>query len=462
MPASRIGHGIVRVLLVDDQRGIRRSLALLLANAGVATDEAASGAEALAALAAARYDVVISDLRMDGMSGSELLRRIRTRHPELPFILLTAYGTIESAVEAMRLGAFDYLTKPVQEQELLEKIREACSLRKSGQVADGDKSQIARSEQPQDVVALCPNMQAMLIRLERVSSTDLSVLMTGETGTGKSRFARLIHEKSGRRSKRFVSVNCASVPEPLLESELFGHTRGSFTGASQSRVGLFEEADGGTIFFDEIDMLSLAMQAKLLSVLQDREVRPVGSNRARRVDVRVICAVNRDLAQLIERGEFRQDLFFRLNGIRLHLPPLRERGDDLRVLIDRLLVGFGRKHGHPKITITPPALQVLLSYDYPGNIRQLENIMEQMVVFARPDGVVDVEALPEELSGKPSVPAAAAPDAGFSLVESERVLIEAALDRFGSLRDVARELGIGRTTLWRKLKQHNIQTVRRH
>lgn len=448
----------LHALIVDDQRGPRRSLALLLESAGMRVREAASGAEALRRLAAEPFDVLITDLRMEGMSGNELLREVKQRHPSLPVILITAYGSIESAVEAMRLGAFDYLTKPFGEADMLEKIREAHALSAAaasppppaGGEADG-------------LVASSDLMRAVTIRAERIARTDLSVLISGETGTGKSRLARYIHDRSLRAGRAFVSLNCASVPEQLLESELFGHTKGSFTGATESRQGLFETADGGTIFLDEIDTLSPAMQAKLLSVLQDRQIRRVGSNRPFAVDIRVVSASNSDLQQLIGKGQFRADLYYRVNGYRIHLPPLRERPEDLARLLDRFLAQYAGKYGRTGVRLSARARARALAYDYPGNVRQLESLAEQMVVFADPTGAVDLDAMPEEIlsaTGEAPEPAPV-PAATLNLAQTERQAIESALERCDSLAEVARSLGIGRTTLWRKLRQYNVRRTPR-
>src|SRR5574340_1716055 len=332
----------VRILLVDDQRSLRRSLALMLESAGFHTAEAADGEEALAKLQRETFDLVVTDLRMEGMSGIDLLKEIKRLRPGMPVIVITAYGSIESAVQAMRLGAFDYLSKPFSESDIVEKIHASQALRAVAGPGSGAEQLPSRLDDER-LVADSPQMAALLIKVERVARTDISVLITGETGTGKTRIARLIHAKSARSRHAFVSINCASLPEQLLESELFGHVRGSLTGATDSRAGLFEEADGGTIFLDEVDTLSPAMQAKLLSVLQERQIRRVGSNKSKRVDIRVISATNQMLDSLMERGNFRSDLYFRLNGIRLHLPPLRERGEDLKRLLTRFLDVYSAK-----------------------------------------------------------------------------------------------------------------------
>ncbi|MBN8763659.1 MAG: Fis family transcriptional regulator [Thiobacillus sp. 63-78] len=451
----------LHILLVDDQKSLRRSLSLMLLGAGFDTSEAESGSQALAILSQAEYDLVITDLRMDDMSGIDLLREIKQVKPELPVILITAYGSIESAVDAMRLGAFDYLTKPFSEHDILEKIRASQTLRNCA--ATVRTRPAAAWREAEDVVADTPQMRATLIKAERLAATDISVLITGETGTGKTRIARLIHEKSARSEHAFVSINCASLPEQLLESELFGHVRGSFTGATDSRAGLFEEADAGTIFLDEVDTLSPTMQAKLLSVLQERQIRRVGSNKSRQVDIRVISATNQVLDSLMERGHFRSDLYFRLNGIRLHLPPLRERGEDLMRLLARFLDTHSAKYRRSGLRLTPRALACVQAYPYPGNIRQLENFVEQMVVFADEQGMIDISALPEDLlqhlGGLPeaNAPAPLPQAEGGSLAKTERMLIESALQRARHIGEAARELGIGRTTLWRKMREFNLQ-----
>lgn len=454
---------MTRVLVVDDQRGVRRSLCLLLQNAGFDIGEAASGEAALLEMDDAVYDVVIADLRLGEMSGIDLLRQIGRRDVNLPIIIITAFGTIESAVEAMRLGAFDYLTKPFKEADIVEKIHASQALRSAlaSRSAPGSEGFTADA----DIVARSPQMSAILIKTDRLAQTDISVLLTGETGTGKTKIAHLIHERSNRSKRPFVSINCASLPEQLLESELFGHVRGSFTGATDSRVGLFEEATGGTIFLDEIDTLPFTLQAKLLHVLQDLHIRRVGSNKMRSIDVRVICASNQDPALLMEKEAFRSDLYFRISGIRLHLPPLRERGNDIPLLMESFLHKYAARYKKRDMKISPDAMDRILGYSYPGNIRQLESFVEQMVVFANDQGVIDAEALPEELV-HPARQVTRSATADFSdeiltVADAERELIESTVKRFRRLEDAARELGIGRTTLWRKMRQYGIGTSRR-
>ncbi|HEY9097823.1 MAG TPA: sigma-54 dependent transcriptional regulator [Thiobacillus sp.] len=444
----------MRILLVDDQKSLRRSLSLMLQGAGFETEEAESGEEALSHLGKQTVDLVITDLRMDGMSGTDLLREIKSINPNLPVILITAYGSIDSAVDAMRLGAFDYLTKPFREKDILEKIH-------ASQAVPVGANAPALSREADDIVAETPQMRATLIKAGRIARTDISVIITGETGTGKTRVARFIHDNSARHPAPFISINCASLPENLLESELFGHVKGSFTGATESRVGLFEEADGGTLFLDEVDTLSPAMQAKLLSVLQEKIIRRVGSNKSKKVDIRIMSASNQDLGVLMETGHFRSDLYFRLNGIRLHLPPLRERGQDLQHLLQRFLTNYGHKYGRSGLRLTPRAEACVLGYAYPGNIRQLENFVEQMAVFADDDGHIDTDALPEDLLQQTFSPTTRNDPAGMaetagSIADSERRMIESTLLRAANIGEAARVLGIGRTTLWRKMREYDL------
>jgi DNA-binding NtrC family response regulator len=447
------------ILLVDDQRSLRRSLALMLQNAGFQTDEASSGAQAISKIQKESFDLVITDIKMDGISGIELLKILKKSNQDLPVIVITAYGSIESAVDAMRIGAFDYLSKPFTESDIIEKIQASQLLRVA--VSDvGGQTQNRENLLPERLVAGSPAMAATLIKAERVAQTDISVLITGETGTGKTRIARIIHEYSRRRAHPFISINCASLPEQLLESELFGHIRGSFTGAVDSRTGLFEDADKGTIFLDEVDTLSLSMQAKLLSVLQDKQIRRVGANKPKSIDTRLISASNQNMVALMEKGLFRSDLYFRINGLKINVPPLRDRGMDLKILLDAFIKIFSKRYDRPNISISQQAIAYVLAYPYPGNVRQLENFAEQMVAFANEEGVIDVDALPEEFLDEPVIPMAIVSrevevNRG-SLAGSERLAIEAAIARTGRIEDAAKELGIGRTTLWRKMRQYNI------
>ncbi len=447
------------ILAVDDHSGMRRSLGMMLRAAGHQAVEAADGATALELAGRRQIDLVITDLRMAGLSGMELLRHFREAQPPIPVIVITAFGSIASAVEAMRMGALDYVAKPFQEADLLQRINGAL-LTHQAIIRTPAVSTEAASKSIPGLVSTSPEMKAALIKIERIAKSDISVLIGGETGTGKTQLARLIHKKSARPEGPFININCANLSEALLESELFGHIKGSFTGATETRVGLLETANGGTVLLDEIDTLSLTTQAKLLQVLNDGEVRAIGSNKAKAVDVRVICAANRDLQKLVRSGEFRADLYFRICGVALTVPPLRQRPDDIEPLIELFFGRFAEKYGKSSLRLSPAAKAIILNYPYPGNIRQLENFTEQMALFSDESGLIDVEALPEELL----FPQATATDedpepygSGLRMrSEEEKASLEAALRRYSRLKDVARSLRISRTTLWRKLRQYDL------
>jgi transcriptional regulator with PAS, ATPase and Fis domain len=302
-------------------------------------------------------------------------------------------------------------------------------------------------------------MRAALIKIERIARSDISVLIGGETGTGKTRLARMIHKKSTRSGAPFVSINCANLSETLLESELFGHTKGSFTGATETRIGLLETANGGTVLLDEVDTLSLSTQAKLLQVLAEGEVRALGSNKMKPVNVRVICAANRDLQKLVRGSEFRADLYFRICGVGLTIPPLRERPDDLEPLLELFFARFSEKYGKKGFRLSTAAREIVLNYSYPGNIRQLENFVEQMAIFSDETGFIDLDALPEELLSPASGGSSDPEPVGLGFLmksEEERSSLEAALRCHTRLEDAARSLGVSRTTLWRKMRQYDL------
>lgn len=447
------------ILVVDDHSGMRRSLSMMLRAAGHLTIEASDGINALELVGKKPVDLVITDLRMSGLSGTDLLRRIRESHPQIPVIVITAYGSIDSAVEAMRLGAMDYVTKPFQEADLLQRISGAL-LTQQTMMKTPTVQEEAASRSVTGLVFASPEMKATLIKIDRIAQSDIAVLIGGETGTGKTQLARLIHRKSARHEKPFLNITCANLSETLLESELFGHLKGSFTGASDTRVGLLETANGGTVLLDEIDTLSLGTQAKLLQVLNDGEVRAIGSNKSKPVDVRVVCAANRDLQKLVRLGEFRADLYFRICGVAFTIPPLRDRPEELEPLLELFLARFGKKYGRSGLQLSPAAKEVVLRYPYPGNIRQLENFCEQMALFSEPSGLIDLGALPEELV----CPQTTAIDQDTDFMasgllnrdEEEKAALELALRRHTRLEDVARSLKISRTTLWRKMRQYDL------
>ncbi len=447
---------MAKILVVDDQRNIRSTLGLLLRARGHEVEEAADGDQGVEMATANGYDLVITDLRMGARDGIEVLRRIKDTHALTEVIVMTAYGSIESAVEAMRLGAYDYIQKPFLEDELMVKVQRALEKRSlSAQVAllTAEFRDRYRFE---NIIGRSQPMREVLTRIAKFAPTDATVLITGESGTGKELIAKAVHANSKRADKPFVPVNCAAVTETLLESELFGHVRGAFSGAVANRRGLLEEADGGTFFFDEIAETTPAFQAKLLRVLQEGEIRRVGDNRSFKVDIRVIAATNQDLHRAIAEKRFRQDLYYRLNVARFVLPALRDRREDIPLLVDHFLSKFCRKMG-VRVRLGDAVLDYLTSYDYPGNIRELENMVEQAVALASQSGVIQIEDIAPQ--GLPEVPRDRPDDRTLasSVDAAERAAIENALrDCEGNRERAAEQLGLSMTTLWRKMKRLNI------
>ncbi len=441
-----------RILVVDDQRNMRVTTAMLLRQAGHEVAEAEGGAAALERMGSEPFDVVLTDLRMGAVDGLEVLRGALEISPSVQVIVMTAYGSIESAVEAVRRGAYDYLSKPFQGDELLVRVQKAVEKRRLlGEVSllAGD---FRRRYGLENVVGRSPALREVLDRAVRVAPTDATVLITGESGTGKELVARAIHAGSRRGAHPFVPVNCAAITETLLESELFGHARGAFTGAVRARVGLFEEASGGTLFIDEIGETTPGFQAKLLRALQEGEIRRVGESAPVKVDVRIIAATNQDLRRAIAEKRFREDLFYRLNVVPLRIPPLRERREDVPLLARHFLERHNRRNGGRK-SWTVDALARMLEHDWPGNVRELENAVEQAAALSEGLEIraADVSFGHEGRAGPPSTTLADAVSA------AERRAIEAALVRCdGDNGRVARELGVSPTTLWRKMKRYGI------
>ena len=358
------------VLVVDDDADLLRLLDMRLRSAGFRPVLAASGEQALARLAVARPRAVVTDLRMPGIDGQALFERIHAADPSLPVIILTAHRTIPDAVAAAQRGVFGYLTKPFESSELLALLRRAVA---EGAAAHPAQGRIALA----GIVTASPLMAALLDEVALVGASQANVLVQGESGTGKEMLARAVHQASGRREGAFVAINCAAIPEALLESELFGHVKGAFTGADATRKGLFQSAHGGTVFLDEIGDMPLALQAKLLRVLQEREVRPLGSQQAVPVDVRIVSATHRDLEALIAAQGFREDLYYRLNVVNLHIPPLRERREDIAALAQHFVSTLSAKHGRNIVGFAADAMEALMRFDWPGNVRQLMNVVEQ-------------------------------------------------------------------------------------
>ncbi|MEJ2344957.1 MAG: sigma-54 dependent transcriptional regulator, partial [Gammaproteobacteria bacterium] len=360
------------ILIVDDEFSIRKTLSMLLKSEGYRALEAADLGQAKQTLESESVDLVITDLRLGEQDGMELLSWLRTNGSEIESVIMTAYGSIENAVKAMKLGAYDYLTKPINPDELLLRINKVLEKKSLREEVHRLREQLSGRQQFQGVVAQSETMRRVLQVIERIRDQDIPVLITGETGVGKEVIARTVHNTSGRARGPFVPINCCTLPEDLLDSELFGHIKGAFTGATANKPGLFREANGGTLFLDEIGDISPRLQAKLLRVLQEGEVRPVGGGTPIKVDVRVVAATNRDLDQMVEAGNFRSDLLFRLNVLPLSIPPLRERREDIAPLIDHFLRRVRARTERDNLDITPTARRKLIMYDWPGNVRQLE------------------------------------------------------------------------------------------
>ena len=443
-----------RILIVDDQRNMRTTTALLLRQQGYEVSEADSGEAALSRLLAEPFDVVLTDLKMAPLGGLAVLRGALDVAPSTQVIVMTGYGTVETAVEAMQQGAYDYVSKPFKESELLLRVQRALERRRLIVDAGLFSDEFRQRYKLDNLVGRSTPMRELLTKMVRVAPTDVTVLITGESGTGKELIARAIHANSKRASRPFVPVNCAAISETLLESELFGHVKGAFTGAVKLRQGLFEDASGGTFFFDEIAETTPAFQAKLLRVIQEHEIRRVGDNASISVDVRVIAATNQDIKQAIAEKRFREDLFYRLNVVPLHAPPLRERKEDVPLLAQHFLTRFNQRNGARR-TLTQGALQKMVAYDFPGNVRELENVVEQAAALAHGDEIDGDDVFIETRSGPPlETPPGGIRTLAQEVDQAERRAIESAVERNdGQLEKVARELDVSTTTLWRKMKR---------
>ena len=462
------------ILIVDDERTLARAVRAFLQESGYEAEVAGDAEQALGMLETLRPDVVFSDVRLPGMSGIELLRRLREFDPALPVVIMTAYGTIEGAVEAVKLGAFDYIKKPVDLEELkllAERARENSQLR---QELSYYRRRAAREVPFAEVIGESPGIKAVLEQARQIAALDETppVLITGETGTGKGLVARTIHASSPRATRPFIEVNCTALPATLMEAELFGHERGAFTDAKETKLGLFEAAEGGFLFLDEVGDIELSLQGKLLKAVEERTVRRVGGIRDRKIDVRILAATNRDLEREAERERFRRDLYFRLAVILLHLPPLRERGDDILYLANHYLARFRAKYGKEVSRLDPRARELLLGYPWPGNVRELSHVIERAVLWSR-GPVLDVEHLslstpagvevPESPSvapgpAQPAGGAASLSPPGMDLEQWERsIIVQALRESDGNQTRAAQRLGISRDTLRYRLKKHGIQ-----
>ncbi|MCS6884751.1 MAG: sigma-54 dependent transcriptional regulator [Acidobacteriota bacterium] len=440
---------MARILIVDDESRMREILAIILDGQGYEVEQATDAISALELLEQQPFDLMITDLRMAPLSGIDLLNEIQRRQIKIAVIMITAFGTIESAVEAMKLGACDYLTKPFQRNEILLKVRSAIEKQRLTRRLELYEREFNNLYTVENIIGQSSQMQEVIRTIMLVANSDSSVLITGETGTGKELVARAIHNLSARKKEPFVAINCAALPEQLLESELFGHVKGAFTGATSSRKGLMEEADGGTFFLDEIGSMPLGLQAKLLRALQEKAIRRLGENKTFVLNVRIVSASNEDLLEKIKQHTFRQDLYYRLSVVPIKLPPLRERSGDIPILAEHFLKKFAKRENKQIKGFDKGAMSALEKYSYPGNVRELENIIERAVTLCQ-SNIITTKELPVELSGETL--------SAKTLELQEKMLVEQAIKRnIGNLDRAAAELGIGRTTLWRKMKRYNIQ-----
>jgi DNA-binding NtrC family response regulator len=446
----------MNVLVIDDEAAVRQIVTDIVRSAGYAADTASGVAEATSKLVRGGVDLALCDIRMPDGDGITLLRNCRDSEIDTAFIMITAFGSMEAAVEALRAGAQDFISKPVNQEELLHRLMQVESLRGLRE----ENRVLRKSIGGPGAVHYefsSPAMRDVDRLAGKVAPTDSTVLITGESGTGKGVLARSIHERSQRGAKAFIAVNCGAIPDTLLETEFFGHTKGAFTGADRPRKGLFLEADGGTLFLDEIGELPLHMQAKLLHAIDEKSVRPVGAETPRRVDVRIIAATNRDLSAMVADGRFREDLYFRMSMFRIHVPPLRDRPQDLRDLI-RHLIANGQASGRRLSGLDPAAEELLLAYSWPGNVRELENVLNRASILA--DGErITLADIPAELSpaikdGGIAVASGPVGDLRSELRRHEAGLVSRALDQAsGDRRVAAQRLGIGLSSLYRKLEE---------
>ncbi len=433
------------ILIADDEESIRHVLVVLLEGRGYQVRAVADGEEALRELQARDYDALVTDVRMPKMDGLQLVRAAQAASPETTIIVMSAYGSHELAIEAMKAGAYDYLGKPFRPDEVLLVLRKAEERERLRLENLRLRREISRARGPGQLIAEAPAMREVMRVVEKVAPTTTTVLIEGESGTGKEVVARALHELSPRAERPFVAVNCGSIPEALIESELFGHAKGAFTNARTAKRGLFEEADGGTLLLDEVGELPLPLQPALLRVLQESEIRRVGDSRVTKVDVRILAATNRDLAQLVQAGRFREDLYYRLNVVGLKLPPLRERAEEIPALSARFLERHGTRSGVAPRRLSQNALELLVRYRWPGNVRELENALERALVLSEEDEI-EPEALPAPvLASAEPLPVPSALDPGdFSVKRAQRVLeadlIRRALQQTAGNRTRAAEL----------------------
>jgi DNA-binding NtrC family response regulator len=441
------------LLIVEDEETLRESIKRIFTKEGYTVDAVDSAEKGLALVEKGLYDVIISDIILPGMDGIEMLTRVREQVPDQLFIVVTAYASLDTSVKALRAGAYDYIMKPIIHEEIKQIVRNA--LRQKSLQAENVllKRELGRDFDFSSIVGGNAALQDLLSEVKKVADAKSNVLLLGETGTGKELFARVIHHNSGRRDMPFVPINCSAIPENLLETELFGHMRGAFTGAVTTKKGLLEEADGGVVFLDEIGDMSLPLQAKLLRVIEDQVIRPVGSTRGTKIEIRFITATNKDLWAAVQSGSFREDLYYRINVITLQLPPLRDRKDDIPILVSHYLQTYSQEMGKQSKEISPEALDLMVNYRWSGNVRELQNVIERAILISD-SGMIGTEHLPAGIkSGMPFN--AAAFEKKLTIEDYTKNFILQYQGKFNE-QQLAEMLGITRKSLWEKRKKWGI------
>jgi two-component system response regulator AtoC len=452
-----------RLLIVDDEENMRHMLQVMLQKAGYVVQTAADGVEGIEQIAKQDFDFVLCDLRMPNMDGMAFLEKTKQTHPDQTVIMMSAYGTIDTALEAMMIGAYDYISKPFKQDEVLltlKKAEERERLKRENVELQNRLRKIEQKYSFGNIIARSEAMAHVFELVEKVAKHKTTVLITGESGTGKDLIAKTVHFNGNRTSVPMVSINCGSIPENLLESELFGYKKGAFTDAVKDKPGLFEEADGGTIFLDEIGELPLSLQVKLLRVLQEEEISPLGSTVAKKIDVRVIAATSRDLQKEVDEGRFREDLFYRINVMKIHLPPLRERRGDIPLLVGYFINRNNQKLEKDIEGLSSEAMPILMAYSWPGNIRELENVIERAVLLGKGRWITPTD-LPRSITSVQHTSSSAAPEHTLSIKKAskalERDLIQKALELTGGNRSkAAKILEISRPILISKIKQYEL------
>ncbi|MFZ6008354.1 MAG: sigma-54-dependent transcriptional regulator [Nitrospirota bacterium] len=448
-----------RILIIEDEPTMRLGMRHFLSSSGFTVKPCEDGAEGVSAIEKENFDLVITDLKLPKYDGLKILKHVKTTTPETGVIIMTAYADVKTAVQAIKDGAFDYIAKPFSNEELLITIERFLKFRNLEAELSRLKESVSERVGFENLVGVSPSMKDVFDRISSIAKTDVPVLIQGESGTGKELVANAIHNLSLRKDKPCTKINCAAIPENLFESELFGHEKGAFTGATEARKGKFEITDSGSIFFDEIGDMPLGLQAKLLRVIEDQTVTRLGGNDPIKVNVRGIYATSKNLKDCIASGTFREDLFYRINVVPILIPPLRKRREDIPYLIEHFLKYFGEKYSKPELKVAPSAYEALMSYNYPGNVRELKHAIERAVLLSK-NGLIDLKNLPDEFLAPKTENILPADDLSLqkSVMSMEKQIITNALKESGGKKiEAAKKLGISRKVLWKKLKEYSIE-----